>query len=342
MDVTTIGLDIAKNVFHLVGVDARGKEVLRRRLRRGQVLRVFANLPASVVGLEACGGSHYWARELGGLGHQVRLIHPRYVKPYLRRQKNDYNDAAALCEAVVQPRMRFVTAKNEGQQDLQALHRLREGLIKERTGWINRARGLLAERGVVIGRGPARFRRRVPELLEDGDNGLSALFRELLAECYGQVRRLDESIGEYERRLIRAAASDADCQRLQALPGVGPLVATALVAAVGDAHSFDNGRELAAWLGVVPRQHSSGGKVRLGGITKRGDKHLRTLLIHGARAVLRHAHRKDDALSRWVEGLRVRRGSNVATVALANKLARIAWVILSRGEHYRPPLAATA
>ena len=340
MNVTTVGLDLAKQVFHVVGADGHGKVVLKKRLKRAQVLTYFANLPASVVGIEACGGGHYWARELRGLGHDARLINPKFVKPYLRGDKNDYNDAAALCEAVVHPQMRFVPVKNTAQQDLQALHRLRDGLVRERTVWINRTRGLLAERGIVVARGVTAFRRALPGLLEDGDNGLSVLFRELLAEQYTQIVALDERLAVYDRRLATIGTSDESCRRLQGIPGIGPVVATALVASVGDARTFHDGRQLAAWVGLVPRQHSTGGRPRLLGISKRGDKHLRALLIHGARAVVRHAGGKEDRLSRWIQRIQATRGTNIATVALANKLARMAWVVLSRGETYRPALSA--
>ena len=342
MNVTTIGLDLAKQVFHVVGADAHGKQVLKQRLKRAQVLRYFAKLPACVVGIEACGGGHYWARELCSLGHDARLINPRFVVAYRRGEKNDYNDAAALCEAVVQPQMRFVPVKTTAQQDLQALHRLRDGLIRQRTVWINRTRGLLAERGLVVARGVTAFRRALPALLEDGENALSVLFRELLAEQYAQVVQLDERIAVYDRRLAAIATTDAACRRLQGIPGIGPVGATALVAAVGDARAFRNGRQLAAWVGLVPRQHSTGGRPRLLGISKRGDKHLRTLLIHGARSVVRHAAGKTDRLSRWIRRLQATRGTNVATVALANKLARMAWAVLSRGESYRPQTATGA
>ena len=264
------------------------------------------------------------------------MIHARFVAPYRRGEKNDYNDAAALCEAVVQPRMRFVPVKTDAQQDLQAVHRLRDGLVRQRTAWVNRARGLLAERGIVLARGITAFRRAVPGILEETDNGVSDLFRELLAEQYAEVVRLDEQIAVYDKRVAVIAADDVACRRLRGIPGIGPVVATALVAAVGDARTFHNGRQLAAWVGLVPRQHSTGGRPRLLGISKRGDKHLRTLLIHGARAVVRHAAGKEDRLSRWVQRLQATRGTNIATVALANKLVRMAWVVLSRGEHYRP------
>lgn len=342
MNVTTIGLDIAKNVFHLVGTDAKGQEVLKKRLRRAQVVSFFANLPRCVIGLEACGGAHYWGRELRKLGHEVRLINARHVEAFRRAQKNDYNDARAIAEAVVQPRMRFVPVKHEAQQELQALHRVRKGLKQERTRWMNRARGLLAEYGVVMGKGVSVFRRRVPAVVSTGDNGLSASFRELLHGIYERVCALDEELRVCDRRVKAASQANETCQRLDEIPGIGEVVATGLVAAVGNGRQFRRGRDLSASLGVVPRQHTTGGQVRLLGISKRGDRYLRTQLIHGARAVVHYAHRKDDPLSQWVERIRQQRGTNVAAVALANKLLRIAWVILARGERYNPRLAAHA
>lgn len=342
MNITTIGLDIAKSVFHLVGADNRGKQVLKKRLKRTQVLEYFGNLSPSVVAIEACGGAQYWARQLKGLGHEPRLINPKYVKRFLRGNKNDYHDAAALCEAVVHPETRVVAVKTPAQQDLQAVHRLRSGAMKERSALVNRARGLLAEYGIVMPKGVGAFRSRVPQLLEDADNGLSGLFRELLAQLYEQVRGLDELLGDYDRRLAQLARSDEACQRLDELPGFGAVVATAMVAGVGDARAYHNGRHLSASLGLVPRHYGTGGKTRLLGISKRGDKHLRALIIHGARSVVHHAQRKDDALSRWINRIRAESGTNVAAVALANKLVRIAWVILCRGERYRAALAARA
>lgn len=336
MSITTIGLDIAKNVFHLIGTTSSDKQELKKRLKRAQVLEYFANLPVCLIGIEACGGAHYWARQFTHMGHEVRLIHPKFVKPYLRGQKNDYNDAGALCEAVIQPRIRSVPIKSEAQQDLQALHRRREGLVKDRTALVNRARGLLAEQGLVIPKGISIFRRRLPELLEDAENGLSDLVREVLSELSEQLRDIELRIVWYTQRLESACRADEACQRLDEIPGFGAIVSTALVAAVGDARSFKNGRDLSAWMGLVPRQYSTGGKPRLLGITKAGDRRLRAMIIHGARTVASYAKHKEDPLSLWIRGIQARGGSNVASVALANKLVRIAWVILSRGEHYRP------
>ncbi len=342
MNVTTIGLDIAKSVFHVVGAEARGKPVLKKRLRRSKVLAYFGNLSPCVIGIEACGGAQYWARELRRLGHDARLINPKYVKRFLCGNKNDYNDAAALCEAVAHPKTRLVAVKTPQQQDVQALHRVRRGVRKERNAWVNRARGLLGEHGIVMPQGIGAFRRRVPELLEDAENGLSELFRELLAQLYEQVRALDERLAGYDKRLAQLARTDEACHRLDELPGFGAVISTAMVASVGDGQAYRNGRHLSASLGVVPRQHATGGKTRLLGISKRGDKYLRALVIHGARSVVHHAKRKDDALSRWINRIRAESGTNVAAVALANKLIRIAWVILRRGERYCPQLAARA
>ncbi len=342
VNVTTIGLDIAKNVFHLTGTDAKGVEVLKKRLRRHEVLSYFANLPRCVVGMEACGGAHYWGRELEKLGHTVRLMNARHVEAYRRGQKNDYNDARAIGEAVRQPRMRFVALKSREQLELQALHRTRQGLIQERTRWVNRARGLLSEHGLVINRSVKAFRETLPRILEAADNGLSPTMRALLNDLYEQVCAVDEQLSRYNRYVREACRNSETCRRLDELPGVGEVVATALLASVGDGRQYRRGRDLSACIGLVPRQHTTGGQIRLLGISRRGDRYLRTQLIHGARAVVRVAHRKDDPLSRWVTRLRQQRGTNIATVALANKLLRIAWVIITRGERYNPALAASA
>lgn len=339
MNITTVGLDIAKHVFFVVGADCRGRQVMRKKLRRGQLIEFFTQLAPCRVGIEACGGSQYWARRLRELGHEVKLVHPRHVKAFLRAQKNDYNDAAAVCEAGAHPEVRGAPIKSETQQDLQALQRVRQARVRERTATVNRVRGLLAERGIVMAKQIEAFRRAVPEVLEDGENGLSECFRALVGEEYARVCTLDKQVKELERALLSLSRQDPAFERLQAVPGFGPVVASALLGAVGDARAFAGARELAAWLGLVPRQYTTGGKPRLMGITKRGDKYLRALLVHGARSVVRHATHKDDALSVWVRGVEARRGKNVAVVALANKLARIAWVILARGEDYRPARA---
>lgn len=335
MKLTTIGIDLAKTVFQVHGVTAEG-EVVRKRLSRGKLLKFMAQQGPCLVGLEACGGAHHWARELGRLGHEVRLMSPQYVKPYVKTNKNDGNDAEAICEAVGRPGMRFVPGKSRAQQDVQALHRVRGGLIKARTALANQARGLAAEYGVVLSKGLGRLRAGLPAVLEDGSNGLTAVARELLWSCYRRLRELDEQIKAYEVRIEGLHRTDEASQRLVAIEGIGPLTATALRAAVGDAREFRNGRHLAAWLGLVPRQHSSGHRQVLLGISKRGDRYLRTLLIHGARSVLSRSAGKTDRRSRWLEALKARRGFNRACVALANRNARIVWAMLVREEAYRP------
>ena len=341
MQATTIGLDMAKQVFFVVGADRQGRQVWRKRLRRGQVGEFFAQQAPCLVGLEACGGAQYWARQLQAQGHDVKVMAPRHVRAFRRGQKNDYNDAGAIGEAARQPAVRGVALKSAAQQDLQALHRVRDGLVRQRTAVVNRVRGLLAEQGIVLAAGIGRFRWLVPALVEESATpALSGVVRRLVRQEYARVRGLDEDITALERDLRAVSEADAACQRLQAVPGFGPIGTTALRGAVGDGRSFRSGRELAAWLGLVPRQHTTGGKPRLYGISKRGDKRLRALLIHGARAVVRHAARKADPLSRWIRVVQARRGTNVATVALANKLVRIAWVVLARGEPYVPARAA--
>lgn len=335
MNITTIGLDIAKNVFQVHGVDGHGKVVLRKKLSRGKVLEFFVNLPACLIGLEACPGAHYWARELIKLGHTVKLMPAQYVKAYLKGNKNDGNDAEAICEAVSRPGMRFVAMNTEAQQDIQMLHRIRGRLVADRTALINQIRGLLGEYGIVFGQGPGQVRRGVAVLLEREDPRLSGMARELLEDLRAQLSELDQRTDQYDVRVREACRVDGRSVKLAALPGIGPLTATALVAAVNDGKQFQNGRQMAANLGLTPREHSSGGKQRLMGISKRGNTYLRTLLIHGARTVLRHATSKTDRLSRWVVAIQARRGANVAAVALANKLARIAWAVLARDRIYR-------
>lgn len=336
MKITRIGLDLAKDVYQVHGVDRDGGTVVRRRLRRGEVLKFFAGVEPCLVGMEACGGAHHWGREIGKLGHQVRLVGAQFVKPYVKSNKSDANDAEAICEAISRPGMRFVEIKTVPQQELQGLHRVRSGLVAQRTGLANRIRGLLAEFGVVLPRQLAQVRRGLPWILEDGENGLSGALRGVLEGLRGDLERLDERIGELDRLIGQAVREDPACKRLADIEGIGPLTASALVAAVGTGSAFANGRGMAASLGLVPRQHGSAGKAGLGRISKRGDAYLRTLLIHGARAVLRHAARKTDRRSRWLQGLMARRNKNIAAVALANKNARIAWVLLARGEAYTP------
>jgi transposase len=338
--ITTLGIDLAKNVFQLHGVDERGAVVLRLQLRRGQLLRTLVQLPPCLIGMEACASAQYWGRQLERHGHTVRLMSPQFVKPYVKSQKNDPADAEAICEAAQRPTMRFVPLKSYGQQDLQCAHRARQGAIRERTAIINRMRGLLGEYGVVLARTPATVRREVPEVLGDAENDLTAIAREVIAELYEHFRDLEERIARFEAVIARLATANDAVRRLQTVPGIGLLTATALVAAVGDAKVFKNGRQMAAWLGLVPRQHSSGGKPRLLGITKRGDKYLRALLIHGARVVATYAQRQQRPAQQWLNAVRERRGKPRAYVAQANKNARIAWAVITSGQCYRVPAAA--
>jgi transposase len=335
MQITTIGLDLAKNLFQVHGADAQGRPVLKRKLARGKVLEFFATLPPCLVGLEACGAAHHWARELAGLGHTVRLMPPQYVKPYVKTNKHDAADAEAICEAVQRPGMRFVPVKEESQQSLLMLHRVREQLLKQRTATVNALRAHLAEFGVVAAQRRAGLRELLGVIADVEDRRLPPLARELLQGLVEHLRGLEERTAELDRRLVAAARDGGACERLAAVPGIGPVIATALVAAVGDAKTFTSGRHLAAWLGLVPRQHSSGGKERLLGISKRGDGYLRRQLMHGARALVKVSRGREGKPWAWIDGLLARRAFNVVVAATANKLARIAWALLSRGEAYR-------
>lgn len=334
-EITTIGLDLAKNVFHAICCDDRGKVIKKKMLRRSKLVAWFANLPQSLVAMEACASAHYWARELQSLGHQVKLIPPQHVKPFVRGNKNDYNDALAISEAVTRPEMRFVAIKTPQQQDIQALHRLRERRLRDRTALCNQVRGLLAEYGIVFPRGVNTLRKRIPEILEDGENGLSDFFRNMLSRSYQQLTQLDEHIDAYTQELEAYSRRDDACQRLKTIPGYGPIISSAFYSVVGNGEAYRRGRDVSASLGIVPRQHSSGGKDVLLGISKRGDRYLRSLLIHGARSVVIQAVNKEDALSRWINKIRATRGFNKAVVALANKLARIGWAILANNTVYQ-------
>ncbi len=342
MKLTRIGVDIAKQVFQLHGTDRFERTVWRRRLPRDrwvQVLRDVAE-PGCEIGMEACGGAHHWARQLQALGYRVKLIAPQFVKPYVKSNKNDAKDAEAICEAMSRPGMRFVTAKSTRQQDIQALHRVRASLMEQRTAKGNQIRGLVAEYGLVAPKELSSLRRAMPCWLEDANNGLSACFRQLLDGLWHDLRGVDDRIVELDHAIADLAQTDPDARRLQQLRGVGPLIATALIAAVGDAKQFANGRQMAASLGLTPRQHSSGSKDRLLGISKRGDAYVRSLLVHGARSALRTAPTKEDRLSQWVVRLAQRAHPNVASVALANKTARLAWALLYHQCDYQPTLAA--
>lgn len=336
MNIKRIGIDLAKQVFQLHGVDGQEKVVLRKQLRRVQLLDYFMKLSPCLIGMEACGGAHYWARELQKLGHTVKLMAPQFVKPYVKSNKNDANDAEAICEAVARPNMRFVAIKTIAQQDIQAIHRIRSELVQQRTAKVNQIRGLLAEYGIVVGRRVDVLRNALPQLLEDAENGLTADFRVLLDGLKQDLVTLDERVDDLDKKIKTLATSNPAAKRLQQIPGIGPIIATALICAIGDGKQFQRGRDMAAWLGLTPRQHSSGGKDRLLGISKRGDAYLRTLLIHGARSALKVAGKKDDPRSRWLQNLCSRRNKNIAAVALANKNARIAWALLSKETDYLP------
>jgi len=334
-ELKVLGIDLAKQSFQLHGVDKFGQVVLRKKLGRNQLTAFMANLPLCVIGLEACGGAHHWVRELTKLGHYVRMIAPQFVKPYVKSNKNDAVDAEAICEALQRPAMRFVPSKSIEQQDLQSLHRIRSQWVARRTAQANQIRGLLMEYGIVLPKGMSCVRKAIPSILEDAENLLSPLFKELLNELYDELVYLDRRIHSLEQKLVTLSAQHEDCQRLLTIPGVGLLTATALMAAIGDVTVFKNGREMAAWLGLVPKQHSTGGKQTLMGISKRGDSYLRTLLIHGGRAVVRVAHKHQDKRNCWIGDIKKRRGENISNVAVANKNARIAWALLTRKENYQ-------
>lgn len=335
MKSTTIGIDLAKNVIQVHGVDERGRPVLKKQLKRHQVAAFFGNLAPCLIGMEACASAHHWARKLQALGHSVKLMAPQFVKPYVKTNKNDAADAEAICEAVSRPNMRFVPIKNGEQQAVLALHRARQGFVKARTAQANQIRGLLAEYGIVIPQGIGHIAKRLPEILEDGENNLPGSFRELLDRLGNHLKELDRQVGELEVQIQGWHRQNEASKKLAQIPGIGPITASALVASIGDAKSFDNGRQLAAWLGLVPRQHSSGGKQVLLGISKRGDTYLRTLLIHGARAVIRVAERKVDRADSWLARIMGRRNKNVAAVALANKNARTVWALLAHDRDYQ-------
>jgi len=335
MNLTTVGIDLAKNVFSLHGVDAHGKTVLRKTVSRARLLEVMANLPRCVVGMEACTGAHHWARQLTALGFDARIIAPRFVIPYRKSGKNDGNDAEAICEATARPAMRFVPVKSAEQQAILCLHRIRQALVAERTAQINQVRGLMAEFGLIMPKGRYPAQHHIPDLLEDAANGLPGLARRLLHDVWQRILHLNQQILAYDREIEQLAKASATAQRLMAIPGIGAITATALVASIGMPQQFKNGRQLAAWLGLTPRQYSTGGKTRLGRITKQGDKYLRTLLIHGTRAVLAALRDKRDKTSCWLRELIARRGYKRAAVALAAKNARIVWAILTTGQEYR-------
>ena len=331
-----LGIDIAKRIFHAVGMDNRGNVVYRKRLSRHDLLPFIAQLPPVLIGLEACGGAHYGARCFCAYGHEVKLMAPQFVKSYVKANKNDRRDAEAIAEAVTRPTMRFVPAKDVDQQDIQALHRVRERLMGERTALVNEVHGLMHEYGIVMPKGVAKFRQAVVEKLESEQDKLTPLSQEMFGKLVEEFVALEKQLAYYQEKLEALATTHPECQRLMTIPGIGPLSATALVAAVSDASAFKNGRQFAAWLGLVPRQHSTGGKERLLGISKRGDSSVRKLLIHGARVTLRWVGLKTDRRSQWMRQLLERRGKNRTAVAVANKNARIVWALLTSHQDYQP------
>ncbi|MBZ0267546.1 IS110 family transposase [bacterium] len=340
MKPTRIGLDLAKDVFEVFAVDANDHPVLKKRLTRNKLLAFFAQLAPCMVAMEACASAHHWTRELRTLGHEVRLIDPRFVIPYRRGGKNDPNDARAICEAAGRPDMRFVPVKSLEQQAVLSVHRARSLLVEQRTALVNQLRGLLGEFGIAIARGHAAVRRRVPEVLENAHHNLPDLARETFADLYVRLGELDHYLAQYDRRIRALATSSPQARRLMQVPGFGPLSATALLATVGQGRDFHNGRQFSAWLGLTPRQYSSAGKTRRGRITKRGDRYLRTLLVHGARSIVARAAGRTEPTNRWVNAVRERRGFNKATVALAAKNARVVWAMLAHDQDFRaPPLA---
>src|SRR5919205_2085050 len=335
-EMSVLGIDIAQRVFHAVGMDERGKIVFRKRISRHDLMSFIAQLPPMLIGMEACGGAHYWARRFRAHHHEVKLMASQCVKPSMKSNKNDMRDAEGIGEAVTRPTMRFVPTKDVEQQDLQALHRVRDRLMGARTALVNEVHGLLHEYGIVIPKGVAKFRQAVVGKLEAEKDKLTPLSQEMFWKLVEEFAALEKQLAYYQEKLEALATTPPACQRLMTIPGIGPLSATALVAAVSDASAFKNGRQFAAWLGLVPRQHATGGKERLLGISKRGDSYLRKLLIHGARATLRWVGRKTDRRSQWIRQLVERRGKNRTAVAIANKNARIVWALLTGHQAYEP------
>lgn len=335
MNIKTLGIDLAKNVFQMHGVDAQGKVVLRKRLSRSDLASFVLNLPPCLIGMESCGGANYWARKFQSYGHEVKIMNPQFVKPYVKSNKNDRNDSEAICEAVTRPNMRFVSVKKIAQQDMQMLHRIRSQLVANRTAVANQIRGLLSEYGIVFPMQIQNVRKELPQVIDDTNNELSEFARGLFRELQEDLVTLDKRIDACEAKIKALFKSNEQCQRISEIEGIGMITATALVSAIGDPKTFKDGRELSAWLGLVPKQASSGGKTLLLGISKRGDRYLRALLIHGARSVVCRASNKKDKRSQWINDIRYRGGMNKACVALANKNARIVWALLAHNAEYR-------
>lgn len=340
-NLTTIGIDLAKTSFSVVGMDQQGKILFRKTLSRKKLLAFIATCPACLIGMEACSGAHYWGRAFRKLGHDIAIIAAKFVEPCRKNGKNDMNDAEAICEAVRRPNVWFVPVKTADQQAVLTLHRIRKGLVEERTRLLNQLRGLLSEFGIIIAKGRYPAQKAIPEILEDGDNGLPFLARRMIDRVWQRIKLVNEEILEYDRELSRLVREDDMAKRLMTIPGVGEQVATGVVASVPDPKLFKNSRQFAAWLGLVPRQYTTGGHIRLGRITKRGDSYLRTCLVHGARAAIANLKDKQDHVSCWVRELIARRGYLRAVVALAARNARLIWTLMMKKEDFKAmPLAS--
>jgi transposase len=342
MEISTIGFDLAKNVFQVHAVDGEGRVVLQRRLRRSAVRAFFAGLPPCLVGMEACGSAHYWARELSGLGHEVKLLGPGDVQAYVRRNKTDAADAAAICEAVTRPHLRAVPVKSAAQQAVAVQHRVRDLLVRQRTQLINALRGHLSEFGLIAARGPGGLRALKAALAEASESALPRLAREVLEEAVSAIAALETRLARIDRAIVAANRADETARRLLTIPSVGPLCASAFAGLVADAAAFRSGRDFAAWLGLTPREHSSGGRQRLGRISKKGDRYLRRLLVVGATSILRRPDSAGPGLAAWIRALAARKPARLVTVALANKIARIVWACMARRETFRPSAQAAA
>ena len=334
-EVVRIGIDISKNLFQVHGVDCHDKPVLRRKVTRKDFPAFMVNIPKCLVGMEACGSAHYWARQLSQYGHTVKLIAAQHVKPYVQNNKNDARDAEAICEALSRPRMQFVEVKSVEQQDVQMMHRIRQNIVKARTAQSNQIRGLLGEYGIVIRMGAENVRKSLPGILEDAENQLSGIARECLSDLYNGLCQLDSRLETIDRKIMIIYKTNPLCILLGSIVGIGPLCATALYAAVGSGSQFKTGRDLAAWLGLVPRQYSTAGRQVNLGISKKGNRYIRSLLVHGARSIVWYSAKKQDGLSRWLQRLQTQKGTNQAAVACANKMARIAKAVLQTGLPYK-------
>ncbi|MGI4829122.1 MAG: IS110 family transposase [Janthinobacterium lividum] len=336
MQIQSVGIDLGKTTFHLVALRAAGKLLVKKKFTQKQLLAYTANLQTSLIGLEACAGAHFLGRALRQQGHDVRLIPAQFVKPFVKSNKNDFVDAEAIAEAVDRKNMRFVPIKTDDQLDLQAIHRVRDRLVARRTSVINQIRAFLLERGLVLEKKPAKLKAAMADILENAEADLTPLMRNLIDTLWGEWRTVEQQVEQLNDELERISAADAGCTRIRKIPGIGPVIATAIVAAIGNGAAFRKGREFAAWLGIVPRQYYTGGKAKLFGISKRGNRYFRKILIHGARAAVLRIKREGVSIGAWLDRLDARAHKNVVVVAMANKLARIAWAVLSSGNEYRP------